>query len=61
MSETNRARDILAWMALRKERKHWARELRKAEEKKDPVEAIEVLKNRVQAIDQAMKKFSKDE
>lgn len=49
--------DVLAWMALRKERNHWARQLRKALEKKDPPESIQVLTSRVKAIETAMKKF----
>lgn len=49
--------EVLAWMALRKERNYWGRKLRKALEKKEPPESIQILRDRIEAIDDAMKKY----
>jgi hypothetical protein len=53
---------ILAYMALLKERNRWANELRKVtnlktEDGKTPDVAIEILKNRVQALEDAISKY----
>jgi len=49
--------EVLAWMSLRKERNYWGRKLRKALENKDPPESIQILTDRIEAIDDAMKKY----
>lgn len=49
--------EVLAWMSLRKERNYWGRKLRKALENKDTPENIQTLTDRIEAIDDAMKKY----